>query len=225
MQIDEKKPNILIPNIPESKLKELENIINPILKGLNIKTEIMSAPISMTQILKQYEDLYAEMRRIGNQLSALKGTGLQVGTENMEKILKLNVQHLTGAVKVIKKELNEKIDKIIKQVEIKKVISKRFTVETPEELLLRMEHNIKTKLKVGGTQTPKVLAVLALSKEPRSTKELAKEVYGKVTDITRGYIGRLLNPFDGKLITAKRRKDRAMEYSWKNKKILKEIID
>jgi len=213
MQIDEKKPNILIPNIPENKIKELENIIKPILKGLDIDTEIMEAPISMAQVIKQYETLYGEMRRIGNQLSALKGSGIQVETDNIEKILKLNIQHLTGAFKTLKEEI------------IKKLEERRITLKPEKhELLLRVEHNIRTKLKIEGDKTPKALALLALSKKPLSSTELAKEIYGQSDVLRRGYVGRLLIPY-GKFITAKRRKDKTMEYLWKDQKKLKELME
>ena len=214
MQIDEKKPNILIPNIPENKIKELESIIKPILKGLDIDTEIMEAPISMSQVIKQYETLYGEMRRIGNQLSALKGSGIQVETDNIEKIFKLNIQHLTGAFKTLKEDIIKKLDE-------RKIILK------PEkhELLLRVEHNIRTKLKIEGDKTPKALALLALSKKPLSSTELAKEIYGQSDALRRGYVGRLLIPCYGKFITAKRRKDKTMEYLWKDQKKLKELME
>ncbi len=190
MQIDEKKPNILIPNIPENKMKELENIIKPILKGMDIKTEIMTAPYSMTHVLKQYEVLHADM------------------------------QDLTEAIKTMKEGFNEKLNKI--RSGVYKQIPKSEPGGHGDLLLI---HNIKTKLKIKGDKTSKALAMIALSKKPLTTKELAKEIYGKTDGMKRGYVSELLIPFYGTLITAERGKDRVMKYSWKDQRALKKIME
>ncbi|MFQ6068082.1 MAG: hypothetical protein ACE5KD_00910 [Candidatus Bathyarchaeia archaeon] len=199
--MEKKTKSLLIRNIPEDKLKNLETIILPVLKGLDIDSKTEIAPVGMEQLIEHYDTLHGEMRRIGNLLAALKAKGIAIETENIEKILKLNIQHFIGAT-------NKRFNDLEKKMSEYADLGKELLFPMKEKPTVT-EEMIKVKLRLGKYPTlRKILTIFA--REPDrffNSAEIANQAYGVISRRNRANVTRLLKEHK-KFVEIKKEKGR-----------------
>lgn len=211
-----KKEVRLLISIPKEKEEEFRNIMIPLLKGLEAKPKIRTAPENVVGAVNYFEALSQRMDNLekgqGNlekEFQRIRAKGFRMGTEEVKRLLKVWSKNVfNGLAKVIKD-----------------VMKGRAPAEKVKEVPIRatVQQRIGRELGIEGRRIQPLLAVLAMNPdESFGSGKLAEIIYGEETRGTRGRVTQMLKPFVGDLIQTEK-KGRKLTYKWKDQEALKEL--
>jgi len=205
---------LLIKNVPSDKIDHVKTFIKTLKDVTDMNLTVELAPIELAGLIKCYDMIYNEITSTKKLLLTIKAEGFDVGTEKVEKIVKLNIQHLSEAILKLTKELNEKIDAL------------KIPKEKPISLILKKPSNIIDILKRNIPELKRtykaieIIALLASNPEKQFTsEEIATTVYGKKNIYGRGHVTKYLKKFSK--YVSRRKVNKTLYFKWKGFKLLK----